>query len=36
MFSNSGNIGIALIALVFTNAPYVIDGKTPYLAEALA
>ncbi len=36
MFSNSGNIGIALIALVFTNAPYVIDGKTPYLAESLA
>lgn len=36
MFSNNGNIGIALIALVFTNDPYVINGSTPYLAEALA
>lgn len=36
MFSNNGNIGIALIALVFTNEPYVIAGQTPYLAEALA
>ncbi len=36
MFSNNGNIGIALIALVFTNDPYVINGQTPYLAEALA
>ena len=34
MFSNNGNIGIALIALVFGNAPYVIDGETPYLAQA--
>lgn len=36
MFSNNGNIGIALIALVFGNAPYVINGETPYLAEASA
>ena len=36
MFSNNGNIGIALIALVFGNAPYLIDGKAPYLAEASA
>lgn len=36
MFSNNGNIGIALIALIYTNTPYVIDGTTPYLAEALA
>ena len=36
MFSNNGNIGIALIALVFGNAPYVIDGETPYLAQASA
>lgn len=36
MFSNNGNIGIALIALVFSNAPYVVDGKTPYLAVASA
>ena len=34
MFSNNGNIGIALIALVFTHAPYIVDGKAPYLAEA--
>lgn len=36
MFSNNGNIGIALIALVFSNAPYVINGQFPYLAEASA
>lgn len=36
MFSNNGNIGIALIALVFSNAPYVVDGKTPYLTLASA
>lgn len=36
MFSNNGNIGIALIALVFSHAPYVIDGKPIYLAEASA
>ena len=35
MFLN-GNIGIALIALVFGNAPYLIDGEAPYLAEASA
>lgn len=34
MFSNNGNIGIALIALVFSNAPYIINGETPYLAQA--
>lgn len=31
-----GISGIALIALVFSNAPYVVDGKTPYLAVASA
>lgn len=36
MFSNNGNIGIALIALVFSNAPYIVDGKTPYLTVASA
>lgn len=36
MFSNNGNIGIALIALIYTNEPYILGGKTPYLAEALA
>lgn len=36
MFCNNGNIGVALIALVFSNAPYVVDGDTPYLAMASA
>ncbi|WP_296957330.1 AEC family transporter [uncultured Dialister sp.] len=36
MFSNNGNIGVALIALVFSNAPYIVDGKLPYLAMASA
>ena len=36
MFSNAGNIGIALIVLVFSNAPYVTESGTPYLAEAAA
>ena len=36
MFSNNGNVGIALIALVFGNAPYVINGEMPYLAQASA
>jgi len=35
MFNNSGNIGIALITLVFGSAPFVINGKTPYLNQAL-
>jgi malate permease and related proteins len=36
LFYNSGNIGIPLITLVFSSAPFVIDGKTPYLSIALA
>ncbi|MGE5627547.1 MAG: AEC family transporter [Solirubrobacterales bacterium] len=36
MFNNSGNIGISLITLVFGSAPYIINGKTPYLHQALA
>ena len=36
MFSNNGNIGIALIALVFSNSPYIINGATPYLSVASA
>jgi predicted permease len=31
-----GNIGLSLITLVFTSGSYVVDGKTPYLNEALA
>ncbi|MGE5630565.1 MAG: AEC family transporter [Caulobacteraceae bacterium] len=36
MFNNSGNIGVSLITLVFGSAPFIINGKTPYLSEALA
>ena len=35
MFNNSGNIGVSLITLIFGSAPFVIDGKTPYLNEAI-
>lgn len=35
MFNNTGNIGVSLITLIFGGAPYVINGKTPYLNEAL-
>lgn len=36
MFSNTGNIGAALISLVFSNAPFLVEGKAIYLSEALA
>ena len=36
MFNNSGNIGLSLITLVFSSAPFVIEGKTPYLGQAIA
>lgn len=35
-FSNSGHLGAALIVLVFSHGPYLVDGKTPYLDEAMA
>jgi predicted permease len=35
MFSNTGNIGIALVALVFSNPPFVVHGTTPYLIPAV-
>jgi len=35
LFNNTGNIGVSLVTLIFGNAPYIIDGKTPYLNEAL-
>lgn len=35
MFNNSGNIGVSLITLIFSSIPFVIDGKTPYLNEAV-
>lgn len=36
MFYNSGNIGIPVVTLVFSNAPFIVDGKTPWLDLALA
>lgn len=35
MFNNTGNLGVALIILVFSHEPFVINGQTPYLAEAM-
>lgn len=35
-FSNSGHLGAALMVLVFSHGPYLVDGKTPYLDEAMA
>lgn len=35
MFNNVGNIGLALITLVFSSGTFLIDGNTPYLEEAL-
>ena len=34
MFNNSGNLGVALILLVFSHEPFMVNGQTPYLAEA--
>lgn len=36
MFYNSGNIGISLMTLIFSNSPFVVDGMTPYLETALS
>ena len=36
MFNNCGNIGVSLIALVYTSRPYIVDGAAPYLETALA
>lgn len=35
MFNNTGNLGVALIILVFSHDPFVVNGQTPYLAEAM-
>lgn len=35
MFNNTGNIGVSLITLIFSSTPFILDGKTPYLNEAL-
>lgn len=31
MFNNGGNIGIAIATFVFSNVPYIVNGKTPYV-----
>ena len=33
-FSNSGQIGVALILMIFSHAPYLAGGEMPYLDEA--
>lgn len=35
MFNNTGNIGVSLITLIFGSAPFIVNGKTPYLNQAL-
>jgi malate permease and related proteins len=35
MFNNAGNIGLSLIVLVFSNSPYMVNGQTPYLNQAV-
>ena len=35
MFSNIGNLGVALGTFVFANDPYIIDGATPYLHDGV-
>lgn len=35
MFNNTGNLGVALIILIFSHDPFVVNGQTPYLAEAM-
>ncbi len=36
MWNNTGNIGVSLVTLVFSGNPYIVNGETPYLSEALA
>ncbi len=36
MFNNTGNLGIAVILLIFSHSPFVVEGETPYLQEAMA
>lgn len=36
LFNNSGNIGLSIITLVFGSAPFVINGQTPFLNQAIA
>jgi malate permease and related proteins len=34
-FNNTGNIGLSLIVLVFSGEPFIVNGHTPYLNQAL-
>lgn len=34
-FSNSGHLGAALVMLVFSHDPFVVNGETPYLTTAM-
>lgn len=36
MFLNSGNIGVPLITLIFSNAPFLVNGEPIYLETALS
>jgi len=36
MFYNSGNIGVSLVTLVFSNKPFASDGAAPFLQAALS
>lgn len=33
-YSNAGSIGIVLIVFIYSHAPYLVDGETPWLDEA--
>ncbi len=35
MFNNCGNLGVAVITLIFSNPPYTVHGESPYLNEAI-
>lgn len=36
MFTNAGNIGVALSIFIYSNAPFILNGQTPYLKEAIS
>lgn len=36
MYTNSGNVGVSTIALIFSSIPYVCGDSEPYLADAMA